>query len=912
MLHLRSARSAFLLLGALFFASTLSACGQDNHPSAVAGSGSANVSVQALGAVPLGQVTLAISGPPLSTPRSVTLSPQGSGGTYGAMVSTLPVGSNYLFTVTATDTSNVVAYRGQATNVAILRNHVTTVVITAQADNPPAPFVNTVPTIESLVVSSTNIAPGETISAKVEAKDLDAGDTITFAWSANPAVGGFSPLPATAATTTWTAPSTEGDVTLTIQVQDNHGATVSASIVIHVSNANGKGQASVNVNFNNWPVVTDVLATPGWIALGAPTSLSVTANDSDGDSLSYLWTTNGTCTAGSFTNPASATPTFTLPASATDGHCEFDVAVSDGRGGSANGTLFLPVGAPPSIIAPAIVDAAQSASVVDPSATVLFQVEAMDPQGSALIFQWSARSGSLSGQQDTATSSSVVWTAPDTCTGGWQVTVTVTDAQSAVTTQVFTVDCALLVPGSLVISSSTYDRTVGAIASLAVGSKLAGSATATAKATSGNNYVTVWNNASVDSSFGVTSPIQLTDLDPATGRILGQVAVPADQVVTSFPSKSELGLHVTNDLNGAHLVFVGYAGAGIGALDVSNSDAVAGQDPTNPVTFAFGSSYAFSRTVVSMDGNGHFTYTPTTVYGGNNGRSALLGSNGLYYAVGNANNGNASTFGPNGTNPDVTETTGLEVVTPINGSTSSVSIPPNNSAEVNPLIQNQFGTAKADKPGKDNNYRGITEFGGALYFTKGSGSNGMDTVYTVSTLPTVANAATTTIGVVPGFPTDSAKATGGNFTPFAVFFANATTMYVSDEGSGDALDKNSHAGLEKWSLVSGFWQLDYVLTQGLIGVVDSNLTGPDGPYPAVTTVGLRNLTGVVNGDKVTLWATTSTSSASGDNGADPNRVVVITDQLSATTMTSAVAAESFQTVQGPTYGTVYRGVAFVN
>ena len=46
-----------------------------------------------------------------------------------------------------------------------------------------------------------------------------------------------------------------------------------------------------------------------------------------------------------------------------------------------------------------------------------------------------------------------------------------------------------------------------------------------------------------------------------------------------------------------------------------------------------------------------------------------------------------------------------------------------------------------DKPGKDNNYRGITEYGGALYFTKGSGSNGIDTVYTVPTLPTVANAA---------------------------------------------------------------------------------------------------------------------------------------------------------------------------
>jgi hypothetical protein len=483
---------------------------------------------------------------------------------------------------------------------------------------------------------------------------------------------------------------------------------------------------------------------------------------------------------------------------------------------------------------------------------------------------------------------------------------------------------------SVVISSSTYDRTQGAIASLTIGTTLAKSATATAMAVAGNNYVTTWNNASVDGSYGVTSPIQLTDISAANDVVLRTFGVPTSQVVTSFSSKSELGLHITQDKHGReggdgggddrgddrgyHLVFVGYGGAGVGALDVSNSDAVVGQDPTNPVTHAFGSTHAFHRTIVSMGVYGNFAYTPTIAYGGNNGRSVLLGSNGLYYAVGNANNGDAATFGPsNGTNPDVTETTGLEAVNPINGVTSSAAIPANNSAEVDPLIQYTFPPSplnKPDKPGKDNNYRGITEYNGALYFTKGSGSNGIDTVYTVSTLPTVANAASTKISVVPGFPTDSARATGGNYTPFAVFFANARTMYVTDEGSGNSTDTANHAGLEKWSLVKGTWQLDYVLTKGLIGTVDTNLTGYDGQYPDVTTVGLRNLTGVVHGNTVTLWATTSTSSASGDQGADPNKVVKITDILEATTLSGPVKLESFKTVMGPTYGTVYRGVAY--
>jgi len=70
--------------------------------------------------------------------------------------------------------------------------------------------------------------------------------------------------------------------------------------------------------------------------------------------------------------------------------------------------------------------------------------------------------------------------------------------------------------------------------------------------------------------------------------------------------------------------------------------------------------------------------------------------------------------------------------------------------------------------------------------------------------------------------------------------------------------------------------------------------------------GGAELTGVVIGNRVTLWATTSTSSASGDNGADPNKVVEITDDIGATTLTGPVAHESFRVVAGPTYGTAYQ------
>jgi len=74
------------------------------------------------------------------------------------------------------------------------------------------------------------------------------------------------------------------------------------------------------------------------------------------------------------------------------------------------------------------------------------------------------------------------------------------------------------------------------------------------------------------------------------------------------------------------------------------------------------------------------------------------------------------------------------------------------------------------------------------------------------------------------------------------------------------------------------------------------------------TDGLRTLTGRVNPDgTVTLWAVTSTVSGSGDQGADPNRLVSITDTLGATTQP---AGESFSTVEAAPTGTILRGVSF--
>jgi hypothetical protein len=446
---------------------------------------------------------------------------------------------------------------------------------------------------------------------------------------------------------------------------------------------------------------------------------------------------------------------------------------------------------------------------------------------------------------------------------------------------------------SLLISTTTY-QDVGEVANLVPGvSQLPGAnAGQTSTAVSSGALNTVWNNEVGDPSFGVTSAISLSDLNVNTGAVLASTTINPSIVSTSFSSKSELGLNLTRTSSGYVATFMGYAGGGVGNLDVSNSDTTAFKDTTNPVTsfFAPGANqtYAFNRSVVAFSANGSYTATQTLAYGGNNGRSAVLAPNGLYYTAGNSNNGS-------GTPTQLTTTTGLEVATP--GST------PNST-----MIDPTFTSIPGNKAGKDSNFRGITYYNGSLYFTKGSGSNGIDTVYTVSNpngqLPTSATASSATISILPGLPTDSAKATGGDYTPFGLFFANPTTLYVADEGTGNSTDATEHAGLEKWTLSDGTWSLDYTLQDNLIGETYS----VEGWNFLETTSGLRNLTGEVNANgTVTFWATTATTSGSGDNGADPNEIVEITDALGDTSLPTG---EQFSVYDGPQLGLRYGGVAF--
>jgi hypothetical protein len=514
-------------------------------------------------------------------------------------------------------------------------------------------------------------------------------------------------------------------------------------------------------------------------------------------------------------------------------------------------------------------------------------------------------------------------------------------------------------PGNLVVSRSVY---FGNADTVKLGEILppgcgAGLCSPSTGAVADGTYPNVWNNVvTYDPSFGITSPIFLDEMT-LSGWPIRSLEVPnssqwgitpqSNQLVTSFSSKSEIALHLSADSR--YLTFMGYV-APVNAIDASNSNTATAPDPTNPV------GETFERGVAMVDQHGRFGFTETNAYSGNNGRAAILnneqGAN-FFYTAGNA--GNGSNPQPDG----VILGAGAQILTP--ATVGEYQQNPGAPTPVASFSVTELGD-KADKVGKDDNFRGMTVYNNVLYFTKGSGSNGVNTVYFVDTtgtacpkgvglpvagakLPTTPltyNASTlqtaglpSNMCVLAGFPTTSNKSVDPVNFPFGLWFANANTLYVADEGDGattydattgmytDAAGQTL-AGLEKWvfNSTTKTWNLAYTLQTGLNLGKPYTVWGYPSGDNAVTglpwapaTDGLRNIAGTfgdgwfIPRDKVVIYAISSTVSGNGDTGADPNKLYVIVDDLKNTSSTVA-AGERFFELRAARASEVLRGVSF--
>jgi hypothetical protein len=521
---------------------------------------------------------------------------------------------------------------------------------------------------------------------------------------------------------------------------------------------------------------------------------------------------------------------------------------------------------------------------------------------------------------------------------------------------------ARLYPNNLVVSRSVYDNKAS---NVVVGvtqlppncEKTTAGCPTPSVAQYDGTYPTVFNNDIADSNFGITSKIYLDQISLLGFRI-NSIEVPnsderlntnADHLVTSFSSKSEIALNLST--SGKYLSFMGYV-APVNSVDVSNSNTPMVIDPTNP------DGIENYRAAARVDANGNFTFTETNAYSGNNGRAAIYNDDvDAFYTAGNAGNGNNPQ--PNG----VVLGAGAQWIPHTNALEADQN--PGTPMPLASFSVTELGD-KADKVGKDDNFRGLTIFNNVVYFTKGSGSNGVDTVYFVDTTGTACpkgvglpvagaplpanplsynmNTLQTTglpsnMCILAGFPTTLAKQLPSppaqapeNTTsyPFGLWFANSTTLYVADEGDGydgtaASGDLYTHAaaqpaaGLQKWIFNSEAkqWQFAYVIQKGLNlgkpyavpGYPTGNNAATGLPW-APATDGLRNITGVVGPDGLAaIWAVTSTVSGNGDQGADPNKVVVVVDRVASTDAAKGPVT-GFIDFDSAQFGEVLRGVSF--
>src|SRR5487761_269289 len=267
---------------------------------------------------------------------------------------------------------------------------------------------------------------------------------------------------------------------------------------------------------------------------------------------------------------------------------------------------------------------------------------------------------------------------------------------------------ARLIPGDLLVSTSAYTNDPNIVA---------GKTVLPPGPVANGNYPYVFNNDSVDGSFGVTSPLYMDEITPS-GRLQGVIPVPSNELNTSFSSKSEGALNLSSD--GKYVTFIDYVAAP-DTVDASNANTPGVIDPTNPVPGAY------YRAVASLSANGKWTFTETNAYSGNNGRAAVMAKvNGHYYYYTAGNAGNGSNPQPNG----VVLGAGAQIISPTR-------LPESAQTPGSPTPVGSFSVTKlgdpADKVGKDDNFRGLTLYNNVLYYTKGSGSNGVNTVYFLDT-----------------------------------------------------------------------------------------------------------------------------------------------------------------------------------
>jgi hypothetical protein len=261
------------------------------------------------------------------------------------------------------------------------------------------------PAITSLEAPE-RVLPSGSCQIVCTASDRD-GDELSYNWSAN---GGN--ISSTGASVNWAAPDSPGFYDVTVTVTDGRGGEVTKQITI-------------TVRANQQPTITSLVADAEWTTPSGSLQVVCNATDSDGDKLSYEWSTTGGDISG-----MGAVVNWTAPEEV--GMYDVTVVVKDGHGSSDTRMLstIVATGQPPIIEGLLITKDRYGHCYLKKSGEKYlvgkgqkYDIECIVSDMSVTVsYNWSCDDGEIS--EISEDGSMLTWTAP-TPSGSVDVTVTV-------------------------------------------------------------------------------------------------------------------------------------------------------------------------------------------------------------------------------------------------------------------------------------------------------------------------------------------------------------------------------------------------------------------------------------------------------------------------------------------------------
>ncbi len=223
-----------------------------------------------------------------------------------------------------------------------------------------------------------NIAEGASVTLDGSRSDDSDGDNsaLTYAWTQV----GTSTVTLTGADTiapTFTAPAnllTDASLAFSLIVNDGTNASATDTVIITITGVNNPPIADAGPDQNN-------------IAEGDSVTLDGSgSSDSEGVSLTYIWTQSSGTPTVTLTDADTATPTFTAPANLlTDASLAFSLIVNDGANNSVPDTVTITI---TGVNNAPIADAGANQSVAEGATVTLNGSGSSDPEGEDLTYAW--------------------------------------------------------------------------------------------------------------------------------------------------------------------------------------------------------------------------------------------------------------------------------------------------------------------------------------------------------------------------------------------------------------------------------------------------------------------------------------------------------------------------------------------